>query len=233
MKRSVIFLMVISLFAAAAVQAQKKAAFYTAGKYTGMKPSGKPYVDFEGIDVYLTQTADATFALVTRANGIRDEPQLVEVKTSGKDMRSIAFSIEDKKTGPIEFNGTVTASGIKLDKGEAAVGLDAGTMLKRSCGGTFSDISMGKGGDLGGMEIYLVDGGWRWWALVQTAEGTLDTPILVEAKVTGKNLNKVELTLPGNRDGRVLKGTISANKKTLILKDSDGARTVLTSKCYQ
>ncbi len=56
MKRSVTFLMVISMFAVVAVQAQKKATFYTAGKYTGIKPSGKPYVDFEGIDVFLAQS---------------------------------------------------------------------------------------------------------------------------------------------------------------------------------
>ena len=67
--------------AAAAAEAQKKAAaFYTAGHYSGIKPSGKPYVDFEGIDVYLTQTADETFALVSRANGIKLEPVLVEAK---------------------------------------------------------------------------------------------------------------------------------------------------------
>jgi hypothetical protein len=225
--------MAISLVAAVAVQAQKKRSFFTAGKYTGIKPSGKPYVDFEGIDVYLAQSADATYALVTRANGIRLEPQLVEVKTSGKDSRSIEFSIEDKKVGKIEFHGTVTAAGIKLDKGEAAVGLDAGTMLKRSCGGTFSDIKLGKGGDYDGMEVYLVDGGWRWWALVTTAEGTIDTPILVEAKVTGKKFNNVVLTLPGNRDGRVMKGSISADRSTLTLKDTNGDRTVLRSKCYQ
>lgn len=233
MKRSVIFLMVISMFAVVAVQAQKKAAFYTAGKYTGIKPSGKPYVDFEGIDVYLAQSADATYALVTRANGIRLEPQLVEVKTSGKDKRSIEFSITDKKVGTIVFQGTVTPAGIKLEKGEAAVGLESGAVLKRSCGGTFSDIKLGKGGDYDGMEVYLVDGGWRWWALVTTAEGTIDTPILVEAKVTGKKFNNVVLTLPGNRDGRVMAGTISADRSTLTLKDTDGARTTLRSKCYK
>ncbi len=145
----------------------------------------------------------------------------------------IEFSITDKKVGMIEFRGTVTPAGIKLEKGEAAVGLERGSILKRSCGGTFSDIKLDKGGDYNGMEVYLVDGGWRWWALVTTAEGMIDTPILVEAKVTGKSFNKVLLTLPGNRDGRVMKGTISADRSTLTLKDIDGARTTLRSKCYK
>ena len=61
----------------------------------------------------------------------------------------------------------------------------------------------------------------------------IDTPILVEAKVTGKSFNKVVLTLPGNRDGRVMRGTISADRSTLTLKDIDGTRTTLRSKCYK
>ncbi len=236
MKRSIIFLITIAILsAAAAAEAQKKAAaFYTAGHYSGIKPSGKPYVDFEGIDVYLTQTADETFALVSRANGIKLEPVLVEAKMSGKDMRTISFAIEDKKKGTIEFHGTITAAGIKLDKGEAAVGLDNGATLARTCGGTFTNITVGKeSGDYGGMEVYLINGGWRWWALVTTAEGSIDKPILVEAKVTGKDFDKVELTMPGNHDGRIMKGMISANKSILTLKDTDGAKTVLRSKCYK
>ncbi len=236
MKRSILLSLALGLTFITSVQAQKKpGVFYTSGNYRGIVMTSKASGDYGGVDVYLTQTDTETFALVTRAEGVPLRPVLVKATMSGKDNRTISFTVPIDGAGKMKFRGHITAAGLKFDEGTEEEGLFSHVaMLKRTCGGTYSDISLGKqSGDYGGIEVYLTDSDGSWYALVQTAEGLIGKPQLVEVKMTGTNANKVEFTVPIDRGGRHLTGTISTKAGTLTLKDDDGSKTVLKSKCYK
>ena len=98
----------------------------------------------------------------------------------------------------------------------------------------YSNITVGKqSGDYGGMEVYLEDTGpSSWFALVTIAEGILKRPVLVNAKVTGKDLDKIEFSLPTDNGERKFAGTISRETGKMTLKEGRTA-SVLKSKCYQ
>lgn len=210
-----------SLTVAIAPAAKGKIAqkFTTSGSYDGISV-GTESGDYGGMAVYLTESDAQLYALVTVAEGDFFDPVLVEANLSGREMRGFEFVLPDDSGGrPVK--GVVTAAGLKLATGE---------LLKRRCGGTYSNISVGPGGDYGGMEVYLTDAGGRWFALVTAAEGVLLRPVLVEAKVTGKNFDKIEFTLPDESGDRTFKGTITKSGMTL---NADGTLLVLKEKCYK
>lgn len=194
--------------------------FTTSGFYKGIDLSSEESGDYFGIDVFLTESDGQLYALVTTAEGGFSKPVLVEAKQSGKDMRTVEFVLPDEN-GDRKLKGTVSANNLRLD---------SDFMLKRECGGLYSDISMGEGGDYGGTEIFLTDAGGQWFALVTTAEGVLQPPVLVEAKVAGKNFDKVKFTLPNENGERKFTGTIT---KTGLTLDEAGTKTILKNKCYK
>jgi myo-inositol-hexaphosphate 3-phosphohydrolase len=203
--------------------AQKAKSFYTSGFYNGIEMTSKESGDYGGISVYLTQSANDTFALVTEAEGAIFDPKLVPVKVSGKDMRSIEFTLPGDN-GDRRFKGTVTAAALKLSSG------GQNWTLKRQCASTYSDIAVSKAsGDAAGTELYITDSGGRWWVLYTIAEGEVAAPVLVEAKVTGKNYDKFEFATPGDP---VIKFQGVRGAKNFTLK-YEGGQSVLRPKCYQ
>jgi len=204
--------------------AQKKPAvkkFTTSGYFEGIEMTSKESGDYGGTSVYLTQSDTDTFALVTTAEGSIFDPVLVKATMSSKDSRTIKFSLPNDNSERI-FKGTVSAAALTLN--------ESGTksVLKRTCAKTYSDISMGSGGDYGGTEIYITDSGNNWFVLVTIAEGLIGAPVLVPATVTGKNLDKIAFTVPGSE--RKFTGTIG---KTSLTLNESGKKTVLKSKCYK
>lgn len=218
----VAILSAICLVVISSATAQKKPvtkSFYTAGFYNGIEMTSKESGDYGGISIYLAQSANDTFALVTEAQGSIANPVLVKAKMSGKDGRTVEFTLPDDN-GDRKFKGTVTAGGVTINW------YDAKRFLKRECGKTFSNIATGDStGDVGGTEVYITDSGGSWFALVSIAEGELGAPVLVPAEVSGKNYDKIAFTL-GRR-----KFTGSIGKTALTLTEG-GSRSVLKSKCY-
>lgn len=219
---SVLCLAIVAAFAIS-VPAQKKPApkkFTTVGYFSDIA-AGPESGDFCCMAVYLAQSSDKTFALVTLAQGDIFNPVLVEATTSGKDMRTVEFTLPDDN-GDKMYKGTVSATSFTVTQGGTK------SVLKRRCASTYSDISLGSGGDLGGTEVFITDSGGTWWALVSTAQGELGEPVLVKADVTGKNYEKIAFTLP---DGdRKFTGVIG---KTALTLNEGGTKSVLKSKCYQ
>ncbi len=93
--------------------------------------------------------------------------------------------------------------------------------------GIYSNITLGEGGDLGGMEIFLTDSDNGFYATVQIAEGVLGVPRLI--KVQGRGLN-IEFTLPSGDGSRKFTGKISA--AGVMLYES-GEGSFLKRKCYR
>lgn len=221
---SLVCLLAVAVLTSPAISQKKGAAkaFYTSGYYNGIEMSSKESGDYFGISVYLTQSANDTFALVTEApNGSINDPVLVKAKMSGKDMRTIEFSLPGDN-GERKFKGTVTATGLAIDDyfGKKRV-------LKRQCARTFSDVAGGvNGGDTGGTEVHITDSGGSWFALVSIAEGEMGEPVLIPAQVTGRNFDKIAFTAHENK----MTGTIGKTSLTLM---QDGTRSVLKAKCYQ
>lgn len=211
------------------VGAQKTSQkFTTSGFYHGINLSSKESGDYYGIDMYLTESDGQLYALVTTAEGGFSTPVLVEAKTSGNDMRTVEFTLPDENNGGRKLKGTVSAAGFILNDyyGKKFV-------LKRECGNLSSNISVGSGGDYGGMEIYLTDAGGASYALVTIAEGVLKRPVLVEANVQYKNGYRDEnfdFTLPGENGERKFKGKFT---KTGMSINENGTPIVLKDKCYK
>lgn len=219
--RSALYLSLVMILVSAAT-AQKKAVakpFYTAGYYNEIHMTSKESGDYCCIAVYLAQSANDTFALVTEAEGTIFDPVLVKAKMSGKDMRTIEFTLPDEN-GDRKFKGTVTATGLTLTRDGTR------TVLKRQCGKTYSNISTGSGGDAGGMEVYVTDSAGSWHALVSMAQGEVGDPVLVPAEVTGKNYDKIAFTV----GERKFTGVMGATALTL---SEGGTKTVLKEKCYK
>lgn len=216
-------LMLVGLAVVSSVAAQNKTApkpFSTSGDYNGIGMSSKESGDYFGISIYLTQSANDTFALVTEApGGTINDPVLVKAKMSGKDMRTIEFTLPGDN-GDRQFKGTVGATSLTTKYFEKS------RVLKRECGATFSNMSTGEGGDVGGMEIYVTDSAGSWFVLVSEAEGELKDPVLVPAEVTGKNYEKIAFTL-GSRKINATRGT------TTLTLNEGGTKTVLKQKCYK
>lgn len=80
--------------------------------------------------------------------------------------------------------------------------------------GTFSNITMGSGGDYGGIQIYLTDSDGQFYATVTIAEGVLMAPVLVKVQAD-VNKRKIEFTLPNDNGERKFTGTVSATGLTL------------------
>ena len=232
MKKYLVLCLAVSLFFVLSADAQKKAKtkiFPTVGQFNNISMGSKSG-DLAGTEIYLTQSDTETYAVVRTAAGDLSNPILVTAKVSGKDMRTIEFSIpsESEPGAEIKYKGTVTANALLINEGDS---------LKRTCGTggsrTYSNITVGKeSGDYGGIEVYLINNIGEWFALVQIAEGTIGAPQLVEVKVTGKNENKVEFTVPNANGERKFTGTISSKAGTLTLTES-GTRSVLKTKCYR
>src|SRR5438128_6161326 len=109
---------VICLFLVSAVPAQKKPVaktFTTSGFYNEIEMTSKESGDYGGISVFLTQSDTQTFALVTVAAGAIFDPVLVEAKVTGKDMRTIEFTLPNEN-GNRKFTGTVSATGLTLNE---------------------------------------------------------------------------------------------------------------------
>lgn len=224
--RFITFLSILMVAAALSVTAvaQKKPVpkkFTTAGYYDGIEMTSKESGDYCCMSVYLTQSSNKTFALVTLAEGSIFDPVLVEATTSGKDQRTVEFTLPDEN-GDQKYKGTVSAASFTVTHSGTR------SVLKRKCANTYSDISLGSGGDLGGTEIYITDSGGSWWALVTTAQGELGEPVLVKADVTGKNYEKIAFTMPGS--DRKFTGVIGRSSLTL---NEGGSKSVLKAKCYQ
>lgn len=216
-------LLAICLVVISSAAAQKKAAakpFSTSGYYEGIEMSSKESGDYYGISIYLTQSANDTFALVTEApGGTINSPVLVKAKMSGKDMRTIEFTLPGDN-GDRQFKGTVAATSLTTKY------FDQKRVLKRSCGNTHSNISTGSGGDVGGMEFYITDSGGSWFVLASEAEGELKDPVLVPAQVTGKNYDKISFSL-GDRKFTGTRGS------TVLTLNESGTKTVFKQKCYK
>ncbi len=198
-------------------------AFHTSGVYQRSEMIASKSGDYGASEIYLTQSDSQTFALVTIAEGEVLVPVLVEAKTTGKDMRTVEFALPSEYGGK-QFKGIVSAAGLKLDNGQ---------VFKRQCGKVFSDISAGEGGDYGGTEIYLTDANGKKFALVTVAEGVMRSPILVEAKESGKNSDEIEFTMPSENGARKFTGTISSAKPAALTLYESEARAVLKEKCYK
>src|ERR1051325_7508809 len=80
--------------------------------------------------------------------------------------------------------------------------------------GVFSNITVGEGGDYGGMQIYLTDSDGQFYATVTIAQGVLLPPVLVKGKAQVET-RKIEFDLPGDSP-RKFKGTVSADGLTLM-----------------
>ncbi len=229
MKRSVILASVLCLAFASASMAQKKAPpipFTTSGDFNGIGLSSKESGDYYGMDVFLTESDGQLFAVVTTAEGGFSSPVLVEAKQSGKDMRTVEFTLHDDN-GDRKFKGTVTATGFSVTRSD---GLKYS--MKRGCGHLYSDITMGKGGDYGGTEVYLAEGGGDSYVLVTIAEGVLKRPVLVrsEVAITKGMIKGFDFALPGDNGERKFKGKLTVAGLTLT---EGGTKTVLKSKCYK
>jgi hypothetical protein len=94
--------------------------------------------------------------------------------------------------------------------------------------GTFSNITMGSGGDYGGIQIYLTDSDGQFYATVTIAEGVLMAPVMVKAQVDVAK-RKIEFALPNEGSERKFTGTVSATGLTLW---ENGAKSFLKRKCY-
>jgi hypothetical protein len=219
--RSALYLsLLVILVSTGAAQKTASKSFSTAGYYEGIEMSSKESGDYFGISIYLAQSANDTYALVTEApGGSINDPVLVKAKMSGKDMRTIEFTLPGDN-GERKFKGTVTATGLTINY------FDKKRFLKRSCGNTHSNITTGSGGDAGGMEVYITDSGGSWFALVSTAEGELGEPVLVPATVTGKNYDKIAFSL----GDRKFTGVIG---KTSLTLNEGGTKSILKQKCYK
>lgn len=225
MEKILVFCFAIALFFVLPVEAQKKTAskpFPTSGYYTRTNMAASESGDYGAAEIYLTQSDSQTYALFTLAEGEVMVPVLAEAKTTGKDMRTLEFTLPGDYAGK-SFKGVVSATGLKMDNGQ---------IFKRQCGGVYSNISVGSGGDYGGMEIYLIDASGKTFALVTVAEGILQSPVLIETKVTGKTGDKLEFMLPNENGARKFTGTLSSKTNTLTINES-GARSVLKAKCYK
>lgn len=210
----------IAVLSAAAVAQKKGAAkpFYTSGYYNGIGMSSKESGDYFGISVYVTQSANDTFALVTEAQGSIGTPVLIKAKMTGSDSRTIEFTVPDENEKR-DLKGTISATGLTMNY------FDKKRVLKRQCANTYSSVSTGGGGDVGGMEVYITDAGGSWYALVSMAEGEMGEPVLVPAEVTGKNYEKVAFSV----GERKFTGTIG---KTSMTVNESGSKSVLKAKCY-
>jgi hypothetical protein len=199
--------------------------FTTSGFYQGIGLSSEESGDYYGINVYLTESDGQLFALVLTAEGGFSTPKLVEAKVSGKDMRTVEFTLPNENNGDRKLKGTVSAKNLTLDDyyGKKFV-------LKRGCGNLSGNISTGNGDDYGGMEVYVTDAGGQWFALVTVAEGVLKRPVLVEAEVTGNDFDRIQFTLPDENGGRKFKGKMTKNGMTLTER---GTNLVLKDKCYR
>lgn len=196
--------------------------FTTSGYFDGIEMTSEESGDYGGTSVFLTESDGQMYALVMIAEGVPLAPVLVEAKVSGKDMRTVEFTLPNEN-GDRKFKGTVSANALTFDDDSEK------TVLKRECGFLSSSISMGKGGDYGGMEVFVNDAGGTWYALVTVAKGVLKRPALVEADVKLKNsaADTIAFTLPGKRKfkGKIMKTgmTLTESGTTMILKD----------KCYK
>ena len=94
--------------------------------------------------------------------------------------------------------------------------------------GVFSDITVGEGGDYGGMEIYLTDSDGQFYAVVTVAQGVLLPPVLVKVQVQVEE-RKIEFALPGEDESRKFTGTVTADGLALT---ENGQRHFLKRKCY-
>ena len=229
MKKYAIFGFVLCLVMASISVAQKKLTvkpFTTSGDYNGINLSSKQSGDYYGMQVFLTESDGQLYAVVTTAEGGFSSPKLVEAKQSGKDMRTVEFTLPDDN-GPRTFKGTVTALGFNV---VGSNGLKFN--MKRTCGHLFSDIAMGKGGDYGGTEVYLAEGGGDSYALVTVAEGVMKRPVLVPAKVAlkGGEILGFDFALPGDNGERKFKGKYTKTGMTLT---EGGQSMELKSKCYK
>jgi len=224
--KSVLCLAVCLLFVSS-VTAQKKVTtaktFTTSGYFNDIEMTSTESGDYGGMAVYLTESDGQMFALVTVAEGSIGDPVLLEAKVTGKNMRGIEFTIPNEN-GDRKYTGTVSATGLTLNNDGSK------TVLKRGCANTYSNISVGSGGDYGGTEVYITDSGGTWFALVTIAEGVLLRPVLVNADVTGKNYDKIAFTLPNENGERKFTGTIG---KTNLTLNQSGTRSILKAKCYK
>ena len=229
MKKYTIFGFVMCLAFVSASVAQKKPAakpFFTSGEYNGIQLSSKESGDYYGMEVFLTESDGQLFAVVTTVEGGFSTPVLVEAKQSGKDMRTVEFTLPDDN-GPRTFKGTVTALGLNVTGSNGVK-----YTMKRTCGHVFSDITMGKGGDYGGTEVYLAEAGGDSYVLVTIAEGVMKRPVLVPAKVAlkGGEILGFDFALPGDNGERKFKGKYTKTGMTLT---EGGQTTALKSKCYK
>jgi hypothetical protein len=215
MKRLFILRFAICIALAATAPAQK---FSTAGFYNGITTDRQG--ESGGMAVYLTQDADNTYALVTTAGGPLLPPVLLDTKVTGADRRTVQFTLPDSN-GDRKFIGTVSAGALTFTEGKDK------TVLKRQCGGTYSNIALGTGGDYGGMEVYLTESDGQTFGLVTEAQGVIGKPVLVDVKVTGKLYNHLEFALP---DGRKFTGIKARTGLTLT---EGKTRMTLKDKCYK
>lgn len=93
--------------------------------------------------------------------------------------------------------------------------------------GVFSNITVGSGGDYGGMQVYLTDSDGQFYATVTVAAGVLMPPVLVKVDADVEQ-RKIAFELPGEGGGRKFTGTVTADALTL---SEDGQRMVLKRKC--
>ena len=93
--------------------------------------------------------------------------------------------------------------------------------------GVFSNITVGPGGDYGGMQVYLTDSDGQFYATVTVAQGVLLPPVLVKVDADVEQ-RKIAFELPGEDGGRKFTGTVTADALTL---SEDGQRIVLKRKC--
>lgn len=93
--------------------------------------------------------------------------------------------------------------------------------------GVFSNITVGSGGDYGGMQVYLTDADGQFYATVTVAEGVLLPPVLVKVEAEIEQ-RRIAFVLPGEGGGRKFSGTVTADGLTL---SEDGQRTFLKRKC--
>ena len=94
--------------------------------------------------------------------------------------------------------------------------------------GVFSNITVGPGGDYGGMQIYLTDSDGQFYAVVTVAQGVLLPPVLVKVQVQIEE-RRIAFALPGEDGSRKFTGTVTANGLSLT---ENGQRHFLKRKCY-
>ena len=95
MKKCLVLCLAVSLFFVLSAEAQKKTVkkpFTTSGQFSDIS-MGSVSGDLAGTDIYLTQSDTETYAVVRTAAGDISDPILVTAKVSGKDMRTIEFSV--------------------------------------------------------------------------------------------------------------------------------------------